>query len=70
MENRDDFENVHMYNSGIWSKHSNVSITQESAVYQFLYKLCPIQKKVWHKRCAASYVNEYKPTVNYQDTLK
>jgi len=38
------FEYVCMHHSGIRSKHSNAYITQESAVHQFQYKICPFKK--------------------------
>jgi len=44
MEKTDDFEYVCMYHSGIWSKHANGHITQESAAQQFQYKICPFKK--------------------------
>ena len=51
MEKTEDFEYVWMYHSAIQSKHSDAYITQESAVHQFQYKICPLKKgmaqEVW-----------------------
>ena len=44
MEKTNAFEYVCMHHSGIRSKHSNAYITQESAVHQFQYKICPFKK--------------------------